>query len=256
MTRLRNMVAADLLKLRKKRTMTWWAFLLTVGVLIAFYAYTLIAHATDPLHHGPAGGLEHWGNAMSTLGLDFGTVAAIMIGVEAGAAEFADGTFKELVVTGRSRLALFASRIPAALIVTLCVAGCAVLITTAATFAFAGGDPTPSLSLVLQGAGWVLLSNAVVCVVAVGLGALMGSRSAALISLIAWQTIASRLLMQTSALGGARKSVLDAALTQLKPGPVGSRAVAMSSLLAVIVIALWALIAAGVGAWRTQTRDA
>jgi hypothetical protein len=254
--RFRTMVAADLLKLRKKRSMTWWAFLLTVGVLVTFYVYTLIAHATDPLHYGPAGGLGHFSNAFNTLALDFGTVAAVLIGVEAGAGEAADGTFKELVVTGRSRLSLFASKVPAALLVTWLVMVCACAVATVATFAFAGGDPTPSASIVLQSWGWVLLSNSVVCVVAVGLGALIGARPGALIGLIAWQTIASRLLMDTTALGGARKGVLDAALTQLKPGPVSGRSVAMSTAVAVIVVALWALIATAMGAWRVQTRDA
>lgn len=254
--RLQQMIAADLLKLRKKRTVAGWALVLTAGISIVFYAYLVIAHATDPIHHGPAGGLHHFVNAFSTLGLDFGTIAAILIGVEAGAGETADGIFRELVVTGRSRLALFATRIPAALIVTLVVVSAGLAIATLVTFLFAGGDPTPSAWLVAQAVGWVLLANSAVCVVAVGLGALMGSRPAALISLIAWQTIATRLLLNTPSLGGVRKAVLDAALTQLKPGPHGSRDVAMSAVLAVVVIALWAAIATTLGAWRTRNRDA
>jgi hypothetical protein len=253
--RLREMIAADLLKLRKKRSVAGLALVLTAGISIVFYAYLVIAHATDPRHHGAAGGLHHFVNAFSTLGLDFGTIAAILIGVEAGAGDAADGVFRELVVTGRSRLALFATRIPAALIVTLAVVGSGLAIATLVTFLFAGGDPTPSAWLVVQSIGWVVLANSVVCVVAVGLGALMGSRAAALISLIAWQTLATRLLLNTSALGGVRKAVLDAALTQLKPGP-HSRDVAMSGLIAVVVIALWAAIATTLGAWRTVSRDA
>jgi ABC-type transport system involved in multi-copper enzyme maturation permease subunit len=253
--RLREMIGADLLKLRKKQSVAGLAFALTAGISIVFYAYLVIAHATDPRHHGPAGGLHHFVNAFSTLGLDFGTVAAILIGVEAGAGETADGTFRELVLTGRSRLTLFATRIPAALIVTLVVVGTGLAISIGVTFLFAGGDPTPSAWLVVRSVAWVLLANSVVCIVAVGVGALMGSRSAALISLIAWQTIATRLLLNTSALGGVRKAVLDAALTQLKPGPHG-RGVVMSSVLAGVVIALWAVIATSLGAWRTASRDA
>ncbi len=251
---LLQMIAADLLKLRKKRSITGWALVLTAGISIVFYAYLVIAHATDPGHHGPAGGLHHFVNAFSTLGLDFGTIAAILIGVEAGAGETADRIFRELVVTGRSRLALFATRIPAALIVTLVVVSVGLTIATFVTFVFAGGDPTPSAWLVVQSVGWVLLANSVVCIVAVGVGALIGSRSAALVSLIAWQTIATRLLLNTSALGGVRKAVLDAALTQLKPGPQ-SRDVVVSTVLAVVVIALWAAIATTLGAWRTVSRD-
>lgn len=252
---LREMVAADLLKLRKQRSVAGWALVLTAGIAIIYYAYLVIAHATDAQHHGPAGGLHHFANALSTLGLDFGTIAAILIGVEAGAGETADGTFRELVVTGRSRLTLFATRIPAALIATLVVVASALAVATLVTFLFAGGDPTPGTWMVVRGSAWVLLANSVVCVVAVGVGALMGSRGAALISLIAWQTIATRLLLNTHGLAGARKAVLDAAFIQLKPGP-HEHGVAMSALLAVVVIGLWAAIATSLGAWRTTSRDA
>ncbi len=252
---LAQMIAADLLKLRKKPSVTGWALVLMAGVTIVFYAYALIAHASDPIRHGPAGGLQHFNNAFSTFGLDFGTVAAILIGVEAGAGEIADGTLRELAVTGRSRLALFAARIPAALILTLGVAACGMAIAVAVTFAGAAGAPTPSGRLVVRAVAWVALSNGVVCVVAAGLGALTGSRPAALIGLIAWQTIASRLLIDTTALGSARRGVLDAALAQLKPGPHSGRGVAMPALTAATVAALWAALAATAGAWRTATRD-
>jgi hypothetical protein len=250
------MIRANLLILRKKRSVTGWAFVLTAGVMLAFYVYSAIARAADPAHHAAAGGLEHFQNAFTTLGLDFGTVAAILIRVEAGAGEAADGVFKELVVTGRSRLALFAARIPAAVIVTLAVFAAAMTISIVATFACAGGQPTPDAWLVLRSVGWVALSNTVVCVVAVGLGALIGSRPAALISFIAWQTIASRLLMDTSSLGAARHAVLDASLTKLMPGPHKGDAIVMTSITAILIIASWVIAAVVLGARRTVTRDA
>jgi ABC-type transport system involved in multi-copper enzyme maturation permease subunit len=249
------MIRADLLKLRKKRTVTGWALVLTAGVMLVFYVYSVVKHAGDPSHYGPAGGLHHFSNAFTSLGLDFGTVAAILIGTEAGAGEVADRTLKELVVTGRSRLALFASRIPAAVILTAAVVTVAMAIATVLTFAFAGSGPTPDAALLLKSVGWVLLCNTVVCVVAVGLGAVTGSRPGTLIGLLAWQTVASRLLMDTTALGSARKSVLDAALTNLQPGPHSDRVVAMSSFTAVLVLAIWAAAATGLGAWRMQRRD-
>jgi hypothetical protein len=89
----------------------------------------------------------------------------------------------------------------------------------------------------------------------VGLGAVTGSRPAALIALIAWQTIASRLLIDTTALGSARRAVLDAALAQLKPGASGGRGVAMSSPTAALVTALWVAAAVAFGAWRSAVRD-
>jgi hypothetical protein len=43
-----------------------------------------------------------------------GSIAAILIGSTAGAGDVASGFFRTLVVTGRSRAALFAARIPSA----------------------------------------------------------------------------------------------------------------------------------------------
>ena len=37
--RLQQMIAADLLKLRKKRSVAGWALVLTAGISIVFYAY-------------------------------------------------------------------------------------------------------------------------------------------------------------------------------------------------------------------------
>jgi ABC-type transport system involved in multi-copper enzyme maturation permease subunit len=249
------MIRADLLKLRKKRTVTGWALVLTAGVMLVFYVYSAIQHAGDPSHYGPAGGLHHFSNAFTSLGLDFGTVAAILIGAEAGAGEIADQTLKELVVTGRSRLSLFASRIPAAVILTAAVVTIAMAIATVMTFVFAGNAPTPDAALVLKGIGWVLLSNTVVCIVAVGVGAVTGSRAATLIGLLAWETIATRLLLDTAALGNVRVSLLDAALKNLQPGPHSNRVVAMSSFTAVLVLTIWAAAATALGAWRMQRRD-
>ena len=53
------------------------------------------------------------------IALFFGPLAALLIGVEAGTGDAAAGVFRDLVVTGRSRLALFATRVPAALAVTV-----------------------------------------------------------------------------------------------------------------------------------------
>ena len=46
----------------------------------------------------------------------------------------------------------------------------------AGTFLFAGGQPTPGLDLVLQGLGWVALSNSVIAALAVGVGSVAHAR--------------------------------------------------------------------------------
>lgn len=80
--------------------------------------------------------------------------------------------------------------------------------------------------------------------------------------LLAWQFILSPLALQASTLGVLRKGLLGAGLDRMipselvtggRPDPVSST---MSVLLAVIVIAAWAVIPVAAGAWRTMTRDA
>ena len=81
-----------------------------------FFIVRAIQHSSTPAEHGPAGGIDRLHRRRcALLALFFGPLAAILIGVEAGAGDASAGVFRDLVVTGRSRLALFASRVPAAL---------------------------------------------------------------------------------------------------------------------------------------------
>ena len=107
-------------------------------------------------------GLHNHTDLLAMLGLFMGPVAAILIGAEAGAGDAAAGVFRDNVLTGRSRTALFLARIPAALAVSLSVTAVGFVIGVVGTFAFAGGLSTPSASLVLESAGWLALANAVV----------------------------------------------------------------------------------------------
>ena len=59
--------------------------------------------------YDPAGGIDNFTGSIELL-TQIGVVAAILIGATAGAGDRGAGVFRELVVTGRSRLALFAAR--------------------------------------------------------------------------------------------------------------------------------------------------
>src|SRR6202042_2628809 len=97
-----------------------------------------------------------------------GALTAMLIGSEAGTADIASGVFRDLVATGRSRTVLFLVRAPAAVLVTLALTLTGFLIAIAGSFLLADGLPTPGLSLILQSAGWVVLANSIVAVLAVG----------------------------------------------------------------------------------------
>ena len=174
-----QMTGADFLKLRHRRGTLIWALVLALGPIVVFFLVAAIQHASEPLKygphglegHGPAGGLSNFRDGLRVVALFFGPLAAILIGVESGTGDASAGVFRDLVVTGRSRLALFASRVPAALAMCWLVMLGAYILLVLGIFVFAGNLPTPDFTLLLNSLGFTLLSTGTLCVVAVGLAA-------------------------------------------------------------------------------------
>jgi hypothetical protein len=249
------MIAAELLKLRRNRALMAFAFLLSVVVVLIFFGYNAIQHASDPIKNAPAGGQQGFDRVVRVLGLFFGMLTAILIGSEAGTADISSGVFRDLVATGRSRLALFFVRAPAAILLTLAFTAVGFLIGTAATFIFAGSLPTPTLGTILQAVAWIVLANAVIAGLAVGIGSMTGSRALTLTAVIGWQTIATQLLVNASSLGSARDALVSPALSQLMPVS-GGLDIKMATGIAVAVVVGWAIVPTALGAWRTRVRDA
>jgi ABC-type transport system involved in multi-copper enzyme maturation permease subunit len=253
-----QMFGADLLKLRKKRGTLIWALVLALGPVIVFLTVKAIQHSSNPAQHEPAGGTPGFSDGLRVLALFFGPLAAILIGVEAGTGDASAGVFRDLIVTGRSRVALFASRVPAALALCWAVMLVAFLLLLAGVYAFASNLPTPDAALVLNGFGFMLLATGVVCVVAVGFASLTNSKPASVTALIGWQLVASPLISQISSLGSAREGLLNQALTHFSPVHVDGRGatIAISQSVAVIVVLAWLAVFLALGAWRTRRMDA
>lgn len=259
-----RMFGADWLKLVKKRSTIVWAFAIALAPLIIFFAVRAIQHSSSPAKYLAAGGIGGYTDALPLLALFFGPLAAILIGTDAGAGDVAAGVFRDLVVTGRSRVALFATRVPAALCLSWLVVVVGYVIILIGTFAFSSGMATPSASLLANGFGLAILSTGVICAVAVGFAALTGSRPAALVALIGWQLIASRILENIESLGNSRKLILSQAIVHFSPigvgtrhhGPRVSEVVTMSGGTAVLVMIVWLVVFLSLGAWRTRTMDA
>ena len=257
LTVARQMISADLLRLRKKRGMIALALAVVLVPLVIATGYDVVKHISDPAHYGPAGGLPNFGRLLDILGIFMGPVAAILIGAEAGAGDLAAGVFRDNVLTGRSRTALFLTRIPAAVAVTLAVTAIAFAVGLGATFGFAGGLPTPDATLILQSLAWLALANSVVCVIAIGVASLTGSRTGTITGLIGWELVLSPLLVQAVSLGSLRRGLLDAVLAFFKPGPAsGAPVIPMPVAVAILVAFAWLLILPALGAWRMRTRDA
>jgi ABC-type transport system involved in multi-copper enzyme maturation permease subunit len=251
----RRMIGAEMLKLRRNRALLAFAGLLSIGTVVIFMGYLQIRHASNPSHYQSAGGMNGFEHLLEALGIYIGALAAVLIGSEAGSSDIASGVFRDLVATGRSRLALFWVRLPAAVLVTLAFTLTAYLLGLAGTFAFAGSQPTPSLDVILEGAGWIVLANSILAGLAVGVGSWSGSRAVTLTSVIGLQTVVTQILLNVSSLGAVRDVLPNAALGQIIP--VGVHAdVTMATGIAVAVLVGWAVVPATVGAWRTRVRDA
>jgi hypothetical protein len=250
-------VSAELLKLRKRRGLVLSALALTTVPMIIAYIVLLILHAANAAKHGPAGGLENFSGSMDLLS-QLSVVAAILVGATLGAGDLGSGVFRELVVTGRSRLALFAARVPAGLALVFLLVGAAFAVTATASAVFAGSSDAPGAGLLVSSAVWLGLVTSLALVLALGVSSALGSRGTTIGILLGWQLIAMPLLLQIGALGALREGLLEAATQRLEPARLfeGGATVPMSLAAAVTVIAAWTVIPLAVGAWRTCTRDA
>lgn len=252
-----RLVAAEWLKLRKRRGLFWWSLALTIGVVTVVFGILQVLHVANPSHNDPAGGVSGFQGALMGL-TAAGAIAAIMMGAVAGTADVSSGVFRDLVATGRSRWQLFAARVPGALALFLPMITLGFIVVAGCSVAFAGSMPIPGPSLIARGYGWVVLYTGFDLVVAIGFSSLIGSRGTTIGVLLGWQFIASPLLAQVSFLGQARQALFTAALDRLNPvlATDGGQTVVRSAAMAGVVLASWLCVTLAAGGWRTATRDA
>ena len=256
MKTIARMTAADLVKLYRRRGLMAWSVALFLGSQVVFYAVGAIEHAAGPTHHAPAGGSHGLANAMILLSY-LGGVAAVMIGTAAGGGDTAAGVFRDLASTGRSRIALFAVRVPAALAVTGALAAASFAITAIGAVVFADGGAAPSAAVLAQCGLAVVVTIGVTTVLAVGLSSLMSSRSITIGLLLCWTLALGRTVEHAAGLGPLRVALSTAAEDRLVPVSVGGAyLVPISEWTAAFVLLAWAALALLAGAWQTARRDA
>ncbi len=133
------MITTRFMELRKRRGLMFALILVTIGIPAVFLLIRLLLHAFAPHSYGPAGGYDIFTGLVAGVLYVFGFIVAATLGCTAGSIDLTDGMFRHLVVTGRSRLALYLARIPAglAIIVPLVAIGftvvCAVCVFAAPT---------------------------------------------------------------------------------------------------------------------------
>ena len=90
-----------------------------IGIPVVFLAVRLISHAVDPKTYGPAGGYSIFTTLVLGFMYVFGFIVAAVVGCTAGSVDLTEGMFRHLVITGRSRMALYLARIPAGLAIVI-----------------------------------------------------------------------------------------------------------------------------------------
>lgn len=248
-----RLIKADVLKLRRRRGMLAVAAGLTLGILLLAFTVITLQHGAHPEKTGPAGGLHGFLDALPTVSVCVFLVGAI-VGATAGAQDLDSGVFRDLAATGRSRTALFLSRVCGAWVVTFALTLITLVVAVVGAFVLADGTPTPHVIDVVDGGAMLLASGAFGAGLAVGLAALVGSRGPVIAILLATHLIFEAQLQGAGFLGDARQALPLSAINR-----IGDQAKDLDYPLAlgtsVAVVAAWIVAALAAGAWRTRTRE-
>jgi hypothetical protein len=113
-----DLITTKNLEIRKRRGLMITLVVLIVVPTVLFYGLRLLFHAFDPHGYAPAGSPGQFSGATNLIA-EFGFIAAAALGAAAGTTDLSDGMFRHLVITGRSRLALYLARIPAGLAIVV-----------------------------------------------------------------------------------------------------------------------------------------
>jgi hypothetical protein len=240
-----RLVSAKFLELRKRRGMMVALIILSIGIIALIDVIFLILHGVAPTSYGPAGGIKKF-RAFSLAFIQLFGISAILVGAAAGSGDLTDGVFRHLVVTGRSRFALFAARIPGGLLLIIPITAVAYTMEAlVAVFAapsggyttviihgaaqggagstvpslIAVGSQVPDVHLLILTGLWLMLQVVVAFVLGLGLGALTGSRYVTVAILIAMQLIVTPILSGVSIphLLNLQRAFIGVALAQLEP---------------------------------------
>jgi hypothetical protein len=113
------MIATRFMELRKRRGLMIALAAVTIGIPTTFLVLRLLLHAVAPHTYTPAGGYDIYVALSAGVLYTFGFIVAATLGCSAGSLDLSEGMFRHLVVTGRSRVALYLARIPAGLAIIL-----------------------------------------------------------------------------------------------------------------------------------------
>jgi hypothetical protein len=114
-----GMITSRIMELRKRRGLMTALIVLNIGFPALFMLIRLLLHAFAPQANQPAGNDLIFAVLVAGYLPTFGFIMAATVGCTAGSRDLTEGVFRHLVVTGRSRLALYLARIPAGLAIVV-----------------------------------------------------------------------------------------------------------------------------------------
>ena len=249
-----RLVAAEWLKLRRR-----------AGLVLSAFGITVVP-ALIMLGVDDDGGLRGFANHFGVLVL-LTVVASILVGAVVGTADETSGVFRDLVVTGRSRLDLFAARVPAGLALVLLTAAAGFAIVALDGSVSAGsvrtgpealGTIAPTAGLLAKCAAWLALVAVVSFALSLGVASVVGSVGGSIAVLLALWLVVTPLVANLETLDWLEDKLMIAGLDRFMPpeltvgGPTGL----LSPPSAVAVLLAWSALPLLAGAWRTLTRDA
>jgi ABC-type transport system involved in multi-copper enzyme maturation permease subunit len=256
----RSLVSADLLKLRRSRGLVAVTALLTIGATVITFGVMEVMHLVNSTKHGPAGGITNLGHAAFVVAA-LGAVAATIVASSAAVGDLDSGVYRDLVVTGRSRLALYLSRIPAGFLFLFPFVATAYALAAVASVGLAGGNPVPGVHLLWTTGLWTLLEVFFYYLVSFGIACLVASRAYTIGIVLAFRLALTPLLASISALGFVRELIPGVGIQDLAPAGLGDSIrqgphVGMTTAAIAAVLVVWTVAALVAGAWRDTTRDA
>ena len=254
-----RLVSAEFLKLRKRTGLVLAAFGLTVVPGMIMLVVTGSGDADT-------GGRRTFADQVGIVA-SLSIVASILVGATVGTSDVSTGVFRDLVVTGRSRLELFAARAPAGLVLVLAVgaAGYALVVLTAALSAGVVetspdrlGTIAPGAGLVLETAAWLTLVCVSSFALALGVSSLVGSAGGSIATLLAVWLVVTPLVQGIDSLGWLADALVISGLDRLMPNGLRAREENLLPSLAgaIAVLVAWGAVPMLAGAWRTMERDA
>jgi len=255
-----RLVGADLLKLRRSISLNVVTAFLTIGAIVITITIMELLHLANPDAHGPVGGIRDLGHFAALVGL-LGAVAAAIVGARVGAGDMDAGAYRDLVVTGRSRLSLYLSRFAGGAAFLLPFVAVAYTIAAASSVALAGSNTAPDTRLLALTGLWAVLDVMFFFVLAVAISVAFGTGSYAIGVLLALRLAVMPIVVSISALGIVRELMPVAAIESITPAAFGEAArmgphIPMSTGAVAAVLVAWATLAVAFAGWRDVTRDA